>query len=312
MPLTQNPRENKVIKIKKAIIVTTACGVALLGGIALSGRVYAVAPQSEAKTVTNPIFPATFSTPQGWKLANTQDNNSALVPASKTPSALLLVHHGVYKKKETLILGLIESLKTLSCQNIRITSEGEKTFGGKSGYTARGTAQNAKGEEIELGICLVLSGKELGTGILFIANPGEGDGAMNAAHSILSGVKFGSFAPLAAKQKALVGAWAGGSSQGTSRSSGPGSANFSSSASYTFGSDGTFVSSYKSIISASGVSGDFGSSLSSGDEEPTRDTGRYYVVGKKLILVSSTKGTQVLDYVQEGNLLKVGTLVYRR
>jgi hypothetical protein len=104
MPLTQNPRENKVIKIKKAIIVTTACGVAFVGGIALSGRVYAVAPQSEVKTVTNPIFPATFNTPKGWKVASTQDNNSALVPASKTPGALLLVHHGVYKKKETLVL----------------------------------------------------------------------------------------------------------------------------------------------------------------------------------------------------------------
>jgi hypothetical protein len=269
-------------------------------------------PQSEAKAVTNPIFPATFTTPKGWKVASTQDNNSALIPTSKTPGALLLVHHGVYKKKETLALGLIESLKTLSCQNIKITTEGEKTFGGKSGYTARGTAQNAKGEEIELGICLVLSGKELGTGILFIANPGEGDGATNAAHSILGGVKFGSFTPLVAKQKELIGAWSGGSSQGTSRSSGPGSANFSSSASYTFRPDGTFASSYKSIMSASGSFGDFGSSLSSGDEEPTRDAGQYYVVGKKLVLVSNTKGTQVLNYVQESNLLKIGTLVYRR
>jgi hypothetical protein len=273
------------------------------------GALAVLAPLSYAQN-TNPIFPVSFTAPKSWKVLKTQDNNTLLVPSNAVQvDALLVTHFGLYEKFEPLVTGLANSLKDLNCKNIEVSEEGEKVVQGKKAYVARGRAQNAQGMPVAFALYGTLSGKQLGAGIVTLSSPEKSAETTRAAESLLSSLTFGSFAPSKTAAAALVGTWEGGKSEG-SRTSGIGGVSVASSTRYAFESNGRFSSRSQSIVSASGEFGDFGSGLSK--DSTTEDDGRYFVVGKKLILSSTKNGTMVLDYTLQGNLLKAAGVTLRR
>ena len=83
-----------------------------------------------------------------------------------------------------------------------------------------------------------------------------------------------------------------------------------SSTRYTFQKDGTFSFSHKSITSASGEFGELGSSLSK--DSSTEDSGKYFVVGSKLVLAGQKQGTRVVGYTLQTGLLKIAGIVLQQ
>ena len=262
------------------------------------------------EAVSNPVFPVTFTLPKGWKLLKTEDNNQVLIPTgAATVDALILIHTGVYSQHEPLVAGLAQSLKDLGCQELMVAEEGEKSIQGKKAYVARGSARNAAGSPVEFGLYGQLSGKQLGAGFLVLTSAAQSAEAFRAAEALLASAQFGAFTGNALKAAALVGNWSGGSSEG-SRTSGVGGITVASSTRYTFQKDGTFSFSHKSITSASGEFGELGSSLSK--DSSTEDSGKYFVVGSKLVLAGQKQGTRVVGYTLQTGLLKIAGIVLQQ
>jgi hypothetical protein len=267
------------------------------------------APQ-ESKTLTNPIFPISFATPARWRVLKVQDNNAVLAPQGSGPVEVLLVAHlGLYEKQETLVTGLVASLKQLGCTQLEVREEGEAQVQGKRAYLARGRAQNAQAMPVEFALYSLLSGKQLGMGVVTLARPESSAEATRAAEGLIGSAQFGSFTPRKAAAEALAGVWTSSRAEG-SQTSGVGGVQIASSTRYTFQSSGRFTSRAQSSVSASGEFGALGSSLSK-DSDVT-DEGQYFVVGTKLVLSSAKNGTQVLDYTLQGGLLKLGGALLRR
>ena len=263
-----------------------------------------------AETVTNPIFPATFTTPKGWKLLRAEDNNQLFTPTGATTvDSLILIHTGVYSKHELLLMGLAESLKELGCKELQVTEEGEKTLQGRKVYVARGSAISATGSPVDFGLYGQLSGKQLGAGYLVLARKSLSAEAFRATEALLASAQFGVLTGNAAKATALVGTWSGGTNEG-SRTSGIGGVMIASSTRYTFQKEGTFSMSQKSVTSASGEFGDLGSSLSK--DSATEDSGKYFVVGSKLVLAGEKHGSRVVNYTLQTGLLKIAGTILRR
>lgn len=257
-----------------------------------------------------PIFPVTYTTPSGWKVAKTENNNTVLLPSgTSSVDALIVTHTGLYARFEPLVAGLAASLKDLRCTNVQVSEEGERTVKGKKAYVARGTAQNAQGAPVVFALYATLSGKQLGAGLFVLATDAQAEGTIRAAESLLGSVGFGTFTPSKLGAAALVGNWEGGTAEG-SRTSGVGGLSIASSTRYTFQSAGTFSTRSQSIASASGEFGDLGSSLSKSSD--TQDEGQYFVVGKKLILSSAKNGTTVVDYTLQNGILKLGGVLLRK
>lgn len=260
--------------------------------------------------VTNPIFPITFSLPRGWKVLKGQDNNTVLVPS--TPGeveALLIAHMGLYAKTEPLIKGIAASLKDLNCKNIEVREEGERTLAGKKLYVAKGQALNGQDKPVVFSLYSLLSGKQLGVGLLTLSQPAQGNETLRAAEELMTSLQFGSFAPSKAAAAPLMGVWESGRSEG-SRTSGVGGVNISSFTRYVFQGSGRFALRSQSSMSASGEFGDFGSSLAK--DSSTEDEGEFFVVGKKLVLSSAKNGTTVTEFTLQGGVLKLNGATLRR
>lgn len=260
--------------------------------------------------VTNSIFPITFSLPRGWKVLKAQDNNTVLIPnGSGQVEALVVTHMGLYTKTEPLVKGLAASLKDLNCKNIEVREEGERTLAGKKFYVAKGQALNGQDKPVVFALYSLLSGKQLGAGLVALSQPAQGNETLRAAEELMTSVQFGSFAPSKAAAGPLMGIWESSRSEG-SRTSGVGGVSVSSFTRYVFQSPGRFALRSQSSVSASGEFGDFGSSLAK--DSSTEDEGEFFVVGKKLVLSSAKNGTTVTEFTLQGGLLKLNGATLRR
>jgi hypothetical protein len=304
-----------IMKITKHLKITLLAGTALLlsgvlvgcgggGGNNTSNN----GNNNNTNTSTNgkrSVIPVTVTPPTGWTVNKFDKNTTILV---KQDVGVIAISTGIYDNITAATAPLVTLTQQLGQDaTLRLLSERDTTFVGRTGYVAHLTLQNTTGlAHLHLAAVAPTNAtqEKLGAYVVGIGTVATQVEIEAAVKNTVEAFRYAAVQENQSARNTLTGTWsrAGGGLSNTSVN-GTGSVNTSNS--YTFNSNGTFTSVSKSIISISVPgSSSTGSGLSLFDDSGSgTDSGRFLVIGDQLVIASATGGTTELDFSLSGNKL---------